>query len=93
MNKKELIDALADQTSLTKGQAEAAINALASIITSSLSRRQEVSIYGVGTFCAKSVEERQGRNPSTGEAITVAAHVKPLFKASKTLKDAINAQA
>jgi DNA-binding protein HU-beta len=93
MNKKELVDALADQTSLTKGQAEAAINALASIITSRLSHGQEVSIYGVGTFSAKIVEARQGRNPSTGEAITVAAHVKPSFKASKTLKDAINAQA
>ena len=91
MNKKELIDAVANVMGSTKKDAEAAITAVFDVITDALSEGTEVSVSGFGKFTVSERAERQGRNPLTGESITIAASKSPKFKAGKALKDAVNA--
>jgi len=57
-------------------------------VSTALSGGDKVSIPGFGTFEIRERGERSGRNPQTGEAITISAGKKPVFKAGKTLKDA-----
>lgn len=90
MNKSQLIDAVAQNSGLKKKDAEAAINALTVAITDALKNGEKVQLVGFGTFEAKVRGERTGRNPKTGETITVAASKHPAFSASKTLKDQLN---
>jgi DNA-binding protein HU-beta len=91
MNKTELAAALAAKCSMTKKDAEAAIGALTSIIEETLKTGEKVQIVGFGTFEVKERAERPGRNPQTGESITIAAGKAPVFKAGKALKDAVDA--
>jgi DNA-binding protein HU-beta len=90
MNKSQLIDAVAQNSGLKKKDAEAAINALTVAITDALKNGEKVQLVGFGTFEAKVRGERTGRNPKTGETITVAASKHPAFSASKALKDQLN---
>ena len=90
MNKSQLIDAVAQTSGLKKKDAEAAINALTVAITDALKNGEKVQLVGFGTFEAKVRGERTGRNPKTGETITVAASKHPAFSASKALKDQLN---
>lgn len=87
MNKTDLIHAVADSTDLTKAQATAATNALLDAITDTLVSRGEVRIYGFGTFAAKHRGERKLNSPMAKG--TVPAHHAPVFKASKSLKEAV----
>ncbi len=90
MNKSELIDAVAANAGLTKADAVKAIDAFTGTVTSTLASGGEVALTGFGTFKVSSRAERQGRNPKTGEALTIAAAKMPAFKAGKALKDALN---
>lgn len=94
MNKKELIDAISAKipTYHTKTAIENTLNALTQVITEQLaqSEPESVTLSGLGAFVVKERAERQGRNPKTGEAITIKAANVASFKVSKTLKDAIN---
>ena len=94
MNKSELVDALADQTGMTKADAGRAIDALFStdggILAKALRKGDRVQITGFGSFEAKMRPARTGRNPRTGESIKIAAARSPSFKAGKGLKDAVN---
>jgi DNA-binding protein HU-beta len=94
MNKSELVDALADQTGMTKADAARAIDALFStddgILASALKKGDRVQITGFGTFEAKMRKARTGRNPRTGATIQIAAARAPGFRAGKGLKDAVN---
>lgn len=94
MNKSELVDALADQTGMTKADAARAIDALFStdggILAKALRKGDRVQITGFGSFEAKMRPARTGRNPRTGESIKIAAARSPSFKAGKGLKDAVN---
>ena len=90
MNKTELIAAAAEQTGLTKKDTEKALNAVLDVITAALCKDDKVQISGFGIFEVKEREARTGRNPRTGEAMEIAASRVPSFKASKTLKDAID---
>ncbi|CQR43687.1 DNA-binding protein HU [Thiomonas sp. CB3] len=87
MNKSELIDNIATRASLNKREAEAALSALVETIHAELFHGRAVRVAGLGEFAPRDVPERTKRNPRTGEEITVPAHVKPTWKASKTLKD------
>lgn len=90
MNKSELIDAIASHANLTKADAGRALEGLTKTIEATLKVGDSVALIGFGTFEVKAKAERTGRNPQTGEALTIAASKKPAFKAGKSLKDAIN---
>ena len=60
------------------------------MIASALSKGEKVQVSGFGIFEVKEREARMGRNPRTGEAMEIAASRTPTFKASKTLKDALD---
>ena len=90
MNKTELIASVAEKAGLTKKDAEKAINALFVSVEEALAMEDKVQIIGFGTFEVKAREERKGRNPQTGAEITIPASKNPVFKAGKSLKDAVN---
>ncbi len=90
MNKTDLINVVAAEANLSKKDAEAAINAVVSAVSNALAEGDKVQLIGFGTFEVKTVPEREGRNPRTGEAIKIAATKKPSFTASKVLKDKVN---
>ena len=90
MTKSELSTQVAAQASLTKASADAAVNAVFSAITDALANGETVTLTGFGTFTVRSREARQGRNPRTGESITIAASRVPAFKTGKALRDAVN---
>ena len=90
MNRKELIDALATKTGSTKVDAERNIAAMIDIITSTLKKGDNVALVGFGTFEVRKRAARDGRNPSTGEAIKTKASKAPAFKAGAALKVAVN---
>lgn len=90
MNKTELIKAIATKAELNQKQAAAALDALTATITEALKAGESVTLLGFGTFEVRERAERQGRNPATGEAITIAASKTPAFKAGKALKDAVD---
>lgn len=90
MNKSELIDAVATKADLPKASAGRALDAVIESITEALQQGENVSLVGFGTFAVKHRAERQGRNPQSGEAITIKAANVPGFKPGKGLKDAVN---
>lgn len=89
MNKSELINAVAEKENMTKKDAEKAVNSVLSVVTDALVAGESVQVVGFGTFEVRSRAEKQGRNPKTGEPITVPAAKVPAFKAGKALKDAV----
>lgn len=72
-----------------KAQATRIVDAIFDSITQELARGGEVAIAGFGSFKVAKRAARQGRNPKTGEAITIAASTKPKFRAAKQLKEAV----
>ena len=90
MNKTQLIEAVAAKADLKKKDAEAAINAVTAAIAEALKAGDKVQLVGFGTFEVKERAAREGRNPKTGEKITIAASKHPAFTAGKALKDSIN---
>jgi DNA-binding protein HU-beta len=90
MNKNDLIDAVAERTSLAKSDAARAVEAVLGTITDSLKKGDVVTLSGFGAFATKTRAARTGRNPRTGEAIQIAASRVPGFKAGKGLKDAVS---
>lgn len=91
MNKVELIGAVASKSEISKKDVEKVINAFTNVVADALVDGDKVAITGFGTFEVVERAERQGRNPATGEAITIAASKSPKFKAGKALKDAVKA--
>ncbi|MDY3928677.1 MAG: HU family DNA-binding protein [Clostridia bacterium] len=90
MNKTELIAAVAEKASLSKKDAEKAVSAVIASITDALAEGDKVQLVGFGTFEVRTREARKGKNPRTGEEITIAASKVPAFKAGKPLKEEIN---
>ena len=91
MNKTELVAALAERMELSKKDAERALTVFTDIVTEELVKGERVAITGFGTFEVANRAEREGRNPATGEPMTIAASKAPKFKAGKLLKDAVRA--
>ena len=89
MTKTELVAAVAEKASLTKAQAQAAVNAVFDTIVSSVADGNSVILPGFGTFEKRHREARMGRNPQTGEAREIAATDVPAFKAGKAFKEAV----
>ena len=90
MNKAELITAIAEHANLTKADANRALDGLLKTIETTLASGNSVALVGFGSFEVKARAERNGRNPQTGEEITIAAANVPSFKPGKVLKDAVN---
>ncbi|MEW6115359.1 MAG: HU family DNA-binding protein [Nitrospirota bacterium] len=89
MTKTELINKMAGDAGISKKDAESAMNALVSGIQNALKSGDKVLISGLGTFKVKERAARKGRNPKTGEEVTIAASKKVAFSASKELKEAV----
>ena len=90
MNKGDLINAVAEAAGITKAQAGSAIDAVFSGIESSLKSGDKAAFVGFGTFSTAHKPAREGRNPSTGATIKIAAKTSLKFKAGKSLTDAVN---
>ena len=91
LNKTELIAAVAEKAEISKKDAEKAVKALVDTITEEMVKGEKVQLVGFGTFEVSERAAREGRNPRSGESVTIAASKSPKFKAGKALKDAVNA--
>ena len=89
MNKKELVDTVADKLNISDESAENAVMTTLAAIGSSLSKGENVTIPRFGTFSVRERQARKARNPRTGEEINVPAKKNIVFKAGKTLMEAI----
>lgn len=89
MNKTELIKQIATVSGLSQTQAENALNAYCKVVIDELGNGGEVNIVGFGSFTIAQRAERIGRNPKTGETLTIPASRAPKFKAGKALKDTV----
>ena len=91
MNKTELVAAIAENAEISKKDAEKALKAFADVVAEELKKGEKVQLVGFVTFEVSERAAREGRNPQTGETMTLAACKAPKFKAGKALKDAVNA--
>lgn len=90
MNKADFVAALAEQTNMTKAQADEFYKTFISLLSQSIQDEQTVSIPGFGTFKIAERAAREGRNPATGETIQIEASKIIKFAAASALKQAIN---
>ena len=90
MNRVELVAAMADKAGLAKKDAEKALKAFTDVVAEELNKGEKIQLVGFGTFEVSERAAREGRNPRSGETMTIAACKAPKFKAGKALKDAIN---
>ncbi len=90
MNKTELVAVVANRAGVTQKVAEEVLGAFTDTVAETLGRREEkVVVTGFGTFEVRHRVQRTGKNPRTGEVITVPAQKTPAFRAGKLLKDAV----
>ena len=92
MNKSDIVARVADRTSLSRAQAQDALDAVLEVIRDGLSNGDTITLIGFGTFSTKSRAARTGRNPSTGQRLAIAASKTPSFKAGKSLRDAVGSR-
>lgn len=90
MNKTELIAAVAERAELTKKDAEKVLKAFTDVVAEELKKGEKIQLVGFGTFEVSERAAREGRNPQTGETMTIEASKSPKFKAGKALKDVVN---
>lgn len=89
MNKVELVNQMVETTGLKKKDVEACLGSFIDAVTDALAKGDKVQLIGFGTFETRERAARSGRNPQTGEAITIAAAKVPAFKAGAKLKEAV----
>ena len=90
MNKTE-VAAMAKETNLSKKDVEAVLKSFTDVVADELKKGGKIQLVGFGTFEVSERAAREGRNPQTGETMTIAASKAPKFKAGKALKDMVNA--
>jgi DNA-binding protein HU-beta len=90
MNKSDLINAIAEQANLSKADAGRCLEALINTIETTLKAGDAITLVGFGSFQVKARAARTGRNPQTGQELTIAAANVPSFKPGKGLKAAVN---
>ncbi|MEM5439945.1 HU family DNA-binding protein [Paraburkholderia diazotrophica] len=91
MNRQELIDAVAASTGESRASTAEALDAILETVTAAVTRGESVQLVGFGSFSTGARAERSGRNPSTGETITIPAAKTVKFSAGKAFKDVVNA--
>jgi DNA-binding protein HU-beta len=89
MTKAELIDKIASGAGLSKVDAGKALDTTLNSIRGALKKGQKVTLVGFGTFSVTKRKSRKGRNPRTGDVITIPAAKVPKFTSGKALKDAV----
>lgn len=92
ITKAELLERVADEAGVSKSQAEGVLSAFFSACTTAATSGDKVSWPGFGSFSASHRGARTGRNPRTGEPVSIAASTGMKFTASSTLKTALNAK-
>lgn len=90
MLKPDLVDTLAARVDISKEKATDAINIVLDSITDAVAQEDTVNLIGFGSFAMRKRPERMGKNPKTGESITIAASKTVVFKPGKALKEAVN---
>ena len=90
MNKKELVAAIAEKSEVTKNDVEKVMQSFTEVVSEELAKGEKIQMVGFGTFEVAERAEREGRNPKSGEVMTIAASKSPKFKAGKALKDIVN---
>ena len=91
MTKTQLLAALADAMGTDKKTANAALDAIAAVVTREVTTGGAVTLPGLGKILCRERPERQVRNPATGETVTKAADKQVKFTIAKSLKDSVNA--
>ena len=82
---------MAEKSQLSKKDAESALKAFIDVVSEEMQKGEKIQLVGFGTFEVSERAAREGRNPQTGETMTIAASKSPKFKAGKALKDLVNA--
>jgi len=91
MTKSELVEIIADQQEgITRREAEVVVNTIFSVIGDALASGDHVELRGFGSFTTKARQARIGRNPKTGEAVSVPAKAVPHFKPGKDLRERVD---
>ena len=90
MTKADLINLIATKANITRVKAEAVVNTIFDSMVESLVEGDRIEIRGFGSFVNREYKDHQGRNPRTGEIISVKAKKLPFFKAGKQFKEEIN---
>jgi len=90
MNKTELVAAIAENADMSKKDVEKALKSFVDVVEEELKKGEKVQVVGFGTFEVAERAAREGRNPQTGETMTIKASKSPKFKAGKAPKDALN---
>ena len=89
VRKQDLVRSVAEETGQNESQATKAVNAVFTAIEKALAAGDEVTVSGFGSFKVVERSAREGRNPQTGEAITIAARNSPVFRPGTQLKRAV----
>ncbi|KTD22622.1 HU family DNA-binding protein [Legionella londiniensis] len=89
MNKSELVEAIANNSGVTKAVASKVLDTFMQTVTEALKKGDQIVLPGFGSFSTGNRSERTGRNPQTGQAIKIKASRVAKFKAGKTLKEAV----
>lgn len=90
MNKSELVDKIAEKAGVTKKQADAILTAILDSVMEAVSEQDKVTLVGFGSFEARKRQAREGRNPKTGETMTIPETTVPVFSAGKLFKDMVS---
>ena len=90
MNRSELVTKISEKSELSKKDSEKVLSAVIDSIMEALAQGDKVQLVGFGTFEVRERQERTGRDPRSGEAITIPACKSPAFKAGKAFKDIVN---
>ncbi|HJZ86281.1 MAG TPA: HU family DNA-binding protein [Polyangia bacterium] len=90
MTKSDLIEAVANQLKLPKGKAELVVNCIFDSMEASLKRGERIEIRGFGSFEIRNYKSYEGRNPRTGDPVSVQPKRLPFFKVGKELKERVN---
>ncbi len=89
MNKGELVEAISQKTSVSKKEADAILTAMLEEIVAAVAGDNKVTLVGFGSFEARERQAREGRNPKTGETMTIPATRVPGFSAGKSFKNKV----
>jgi DNA-binding protein HU-beta len=89
MNKGELVDAIAEKANISKKEADAVLSAAIETIVETVASGEKVTLVGFGSFEKRDRQAREGRNPKTGETMTIAATRVPAFSAGKLFKEKV----
>jgi len=90
MTKAELVEEVANESELTKKDAEVIVQTVLDSITESLQRGEKIELRGFGSFRIRNRSSRLGRNPKTGDSVSVPAKKVPYFKPGKEIRELVN---